>query len=143
MPLSLSAPHLFYPSSSHKSMWHLPCPPPLLLPMPMLFIMPPSSPTSAGLGLLPLTSLCHVRSRLSTVPQGPFITLMLTYTAAFDGLLTPPPPTHPKNMSTVPPLIANVHSAAGIFIKINISSKANPSTKRHPGPRFKRPFTHH
>lgn len=60
--------------------------------MPMLFIMPPSSPTSAGLGLLPLTSLCHVRSLLSTVPQGPFITLMLTYTAAFDGLLTRRPP---------------------------------------------------
>lgn len=89
LPPSLSAPHRFYPSSSHKSMWHLPCPP-LLLPMPILFIMPPSSPTSAGLGLLPLTSLCHVRSLLSTVPQGPFITLMPTYTAAFDGLLTPP-----------------------------------------------------
>lgn len=116
-------------------MWHLPCPP-LLLPMPILFIMPPSSPTSAGLGLLPLTSLCHVQSLLSTVPQGPFITLMPTYTTALDGLLTPPP----KNREHSQPLIANVHYAAGIFININISSKANPSFKRHPGPRFKRAF---
>lgn len=72
-----------------------PSPPPPPPPSANTLHHAPSSPTSAGLGLLPLTSLCHTQSPLFTVPQGPFITVTHTYTPACDGL----PTTHPTTAS--------------------------------------------
>lgn len=73
---------LSFCSSNHQSIQHLPPSPPLsscnFSPMPILFVMspppfsvPPHPPTSAGLRLSPLTSLCHMPSPLFTVPQRP------------------------------------------------------------------------
>lgn len=90
--------HIYSLSTSHhQSIWHLLRAPLLLLPVPVLFIMasppPPHSPTSAGLRLLPLTSLMsHAEFPFSLSQRGPLSPLH-THTRR----LVTSPKSHPKH----------------------------------------------
>lgn len=91
--------HIYSLSTSHhQSIWHL-LRAPLLLPVPVLFIMAsPRSPTSAGLRLLPLTSLCHMPSSPFHCPKE---VLYHRYTHIYAGLWPPKVPLKHSEKSTV------------------------------------------